>query len=250
MKIVFYSLRGAPGVTTLALLCAASWHRECVLVEADPAGGVLARRYGLSPSPPNLMSLAAASRHGISEENLYSASRELPDEVPAVLAPAKGFESRQALQQLPLEHLPRCSTDLLIDRGRLLFGGSSEDSNNSDGNSNCANTFGADLLVVIVTPIFEQLCLLMEFVETVGSFTSLGVVLSGKGPYSPGEVREHLKERCGHRASVLGVLPHDPKGAALVYSEGPAALLTRRSRLYRAASSLSDFLCTSTQLAN
>ena len=43
------SLRGAPGATTLAMGLAAAWPattgRRCVVVEADPNGGVLAARF-------------------------------------------------------------------------------------------------------------------------------------------------------------------------------------------------------------
>ena len=46
MNIVFCSLRGSPGVTTLATICAAQWADPCVLLEADLHGGVLGQRYG------------------------------------------------------------------------------------------------------------------------------------------------------------------------------------------------------------
>ena len=48
--ITLVSAHGSPGVTTTALVLAASWpdpHR-CLLVEADTFGGVIAARYGLT----------------------------------------------------------------------------------------------------------------------------------------------------------------------------------------------------------
>ena len=57
------SAHGAPGVTTTALTLAGVWpkNRQCLLVEADPSGGVVAARFGLQDSP-GLASLAAAAR--------------------------------------------------------------------------------------------------------------------------------------------------------------------------------------------
>ena len=51
MRVVtFVSVKGAPGVTTLACLVAATWpdHRRVAVVEADPFGGDLAARFRLS----------------------------------------------------------------------------------------------------------------------------------------------------------------------------------------------------------
>ncbi len=60
MKIVtLASVRGAPGVTTAALMLASTLP-EAVLVEADLDGGVLAIRYGLGREP-GLTTLAASS---------------------------------------------------------------------------------------------------------------------------------------------------------------------------------------------
>ena len=57
------SAHGSPGVTTTALTLAATWpeDRPCLLVEADPFGGVIGARYGLGDTP-GLSSLAAVAR--------------------------------------------------------------------------------------------------------------------------------------------------------------------------------------------
>ena len=86
---VFASLRGAPGVTTATLVTAAVWPagRRVRLVEADPAGGVLAVRYGLSPSR-GVASLAATRR---STPGLLDAhSQTLPGGVQVLAAPVAG----------------------------------------------------------------------------------------------------------------------------------------------------------------
>ena len=57
------SLKGAPGVTTLACLVAATWplDRRVVVAECDPFGGDLAARFELSTAK-GCLSLATAAR--------------------------------------------------------------------------------------------------------------------------------------------------------------------------------------------
>ena len=47
------SAHGSPGVTSTAVALVATWpeDRRCLLVEADPFGGVIGSRYGLSDTP-------------------------------------------------------------------------------------------------------------------------------------------------------------------------------------------------------
>ena len=52
MLVAMVSVKGAPGVTTLAVGLATRWPRgEAVVVEADPAGGDLSARFGLAHDP-------------------------------------------------------------------------------------------------------------------------------------------------------------------------------------------------------
>lgn len=231
MKLVFCSLRGAPGVTTLCLLCAANWpagHTR-VLIEADSAGGVLAARFGLASQQPNLLGLAASARHGISDDKIEAFCQQLPDAVPAVIAPARGADVRNAMEQLPLERLPDSQTDYLFDHGRLVP-------------ELYDQTPGADVVVMAVRPVYEQLDLLLSLATDLVYESLLGVVLVGKGPYHFSEIADQLQVECGERAMLLGVLPFDPKGAALVASEGPLAPLTRRSRIFKATHAIVDTL--------
>lgn len=231
MKLVFCSLRGAPGVTTLCLLCAANWPADhpSVLVETDSAGGVLAARFGLASQQPNLLGLAASARHGISDDKIESFCQQLPDAVPAVIAPMRGVDVRNAMEQLPLDRFPDSQTDYLFDHGRLMP-------------KLYDQTPGADVVVMVVRPVFEQLDLLLSLAQNLVYESLLGVVLVGKGPYHSSEIADQLQVECGDRAMVLGMLPSDPKGAALVASEGPLAPLTRRSRIFRATHGIVDTL--------
>ena len=222
MNIVFCSLRGSPGVTTLATICAAQWPDPCVLLEADLSGGVLGQRYGLSAGTPNLVSFAATARHEMTEEAIWSSCRQLPDGVAAVIAPERPEEVRRGLEQLSLSAAPD-GPDLLIDGGRY---------------TQDLSRLEAEIVVVVANPILEQLNLLISLAPDVVYGAQLGVVLAGRGPYQAGEVADQLSETCSDRAVVLGSVPNDPKGAKAVVSEGPSAPITRRSRLHRAAGSL------------
>ena len=172
MNIVFCSLRGSPGVTTLATICAAQWADPCVLLEADLSGGVLGQRYGLSAGTPNLVSFAATARHEMTEEAIWSSCRQLPDGVAAVIAPERPEEVRRGLEQLSLSSAPD-GPDLLIDGGRY---------------SRDLSRLEAEIVVVVANPILEQLNLLISLAPDVVYGAQLGVVLAGRGPYQAGEV--------------------------------------------------------------
>ncbi|MEV6932839.1 hypothetical protein AB0M46_51265 [Dactylosporangium sp. NPDC051485] len=64
MLIVLASVKGAPGVTTLAVGLTAVWPEpDAVLIECDPHGGDLAARFGHAPEP-GLTGLAAQAHTG------------------------------------------------------------------------------------------------------------------------------------------------------------------------------------------
>jgi len=70
MIVVLSSVRGSPGVTSWSLLLAAAWpaeyEAERVVLEADPAGGVLGVRYGLGVEP-GVVTLIAGLRRSAGE---------------------------------------------------------------------------------------------------------------------------------------------------------------------------------------
>jgi hypothetical protein len=68
--------KGAPGVTTTALVLAAVWPRRALVAECDPAGGDLVYRVAAEhggPLDPNLgmLSLAADARRGLSPDQVW-----------------------------------------------------------------------------------------------------------------------------------------------------------------------------------
>lgn len=91
-----FSVKGAPGVTTLSCLLAAAWSGPgpVVLAEADPAGGDLAARFGLS-SRVGWLSLATSMRRSEGPPSLDDHLQHLPGGLP-VLVGARGDDRRSA----------------------------------------------------------------------------------------------------------------------------------------------------------
>jgi len=94
--VSLFSLKGAPGVTTLASLLGAAWagSRSVVLVEADPAGGDLAARFGLS-ARVGWSSLTSSTRRSGGIPPLGPHLQTLPGGLPVLVA-ARGPERRPA----------------------------------------------------------------------------------------------------------------------------------------------------------
>ena len=89
MRVVtFVSVKGAPGVTTLACLVAATWpdHRRVAVVEADPFGGDLAARFRLSTTL-GWSSYLTASRRSEGEVPLSPHLQALPGGLDVLVRP-------------------------------------------------------------------------------------------------------------------------------------------------------------------
>lgn len=127
MLIAVASVKGAPGVTTLALGLAALWPEPgAVLVECDPDGGDLAARFGHHPDP-GLASLAAAARGGSRVVSLAEHVQRVAVGANVVLAPP-GDGAAAAVQTLTYsgsEVLRRAAAEqtVVVDLGRLARGG-------------------------------------------------------------------------------------------------------------------------------
>ena len=227
--VAFGSLKGSPGVTTAALALAAGWDpgRAVLLAECDPAGGDLAGWFTL-PEQPGLVSWAAASRHAGSPSEVWEHTQPLPGGLPVLAGPASAEQARAALSVLtggPLAALSsRTDIDVLADLGRL------------DRASPAKAIFElAGLLVLAVRPVLGQLHHLPAQLEALRTASrQLAVLLIGEGPYRVEEVAQTLE------VEVLGQLPADPAGAALLGHAAGSARALGRSPLIRAARPLTE----------
>lgn len=211
------SVRGAPGVTTAALMLASTLP-EAVLVEADLDGGVLAVRYGLGREP-GLTTLAASSPD---DEHGWRAHAQSAGGVPVLVEPdlpdACAVLWRTGGQRIT-DVLIAAHGIAVVDAGRLR--------------SQPPIVAASDLLAVLVRPVAEQLVALAQRLATFHQLVQgqVAAVLVGTGPYRTADVEAALD------VPVLGTLPDDHNAAEALRSGGPRARLAR-SPLARAMTEL------------
>ena len=225
------SANGSPGVTTTALGLAATWpaHRRCLLIEADPFGGVIAARYGLGDTP-GLASLAADSRGGLNDEAIWRHTQQLPGGMPVLVGPATSEEALVVLRDLVgalADWLQaQAETDVIIDCGRIPPGSSPIDTMGATG-----------IVLILARPTLDQL---RPAAHRVGALNARGadaqLLLVGDGPYGPAEVTAALQ------IPVAGVVAWDPRTAAVLTGAHGAVRDLRRSPLVRSAATLAERL--------
>jgi MinD-like ATPase involved in chromosome partitioning or flagellar assembly len=173
------------GVTTLTAGLAMVWpgQRQRLVVEADPAGGMLAAASGLPPEP-GLVSLAAATRRHDEPTVAFEHCQSLPGGTPILCGPPTSERARSALTMLSglLGRLGELDADVFVDCGRF-----------EPAASNAISFERADLGVLVVRPRLADLHALGAFLQ--GRNNALAratLVLFGPGPYPPAEVGEAL----------------------------------------------------------
>ena len=219
----FASTKGAPGVTltTLGFAAARAANGAKVFVlEADPSGGSLAVRYQLGRQP-GLITLAAASRHGLNRNEITAHAQELPGGLPVIVAPERQDRATAVLRADGarigrfLADLP--DVEVIADCGRL------------DTETVATGLPGqADALYLLARPIAEDIQPAAALASVAReSGLSVAWVLVGDRPHDPAEVAEVTG------ISVAVVLPDDRRAAAAL-AEGRGDGRGKRSRLTRA----------------
>ncbi len=123
MIVTLGSIRGSPGVTSWALLLSAAWpgDDERVVLEADPAGGVLGARYGLGVNP-GVVALISGLRRSTGPVEVADAARRVAGGVWVVPGPETAEQSRPLWASTAVEVAARVAVDgrvWLVDAGRL-----------------------------------------------------------------------------------------------------------------------------------
>ena len=228
MRIVtLASVRGAPGVTTTALMLA-STIADSVVIEADLDGGVLAPRYGLGREP-GLTTLAASDAE---DEPGWRAHAQDAGGVPVLVgpdAPGAAVALWRSAGARISERLITGGGCAVVDAGRLR--------------SPIPIVAASDVLTVLVCPVAEQLVALTHVLPTVREAIrcEVTVVFVGEGPYSAATVERALG------TTVLGELPHDRDGAESLRYRTGWATHPGRSRLGRAVAGFGERLSTVVQ---
>lgn len=224
--IAFASDKGAPGVTTAALALAAVWPRPVLLAECDPAGGDVAYRFpaaggGHLDPRRGVLSLAVTARRGMAPNQVWEHVQKLHGGLD-VLAGVTNAEQGAGLNLLwgqigkVLATLPQA--DVLADCGRLGAEGPLYD------------LLAEATTVVLVTRagiadvirLRDRATVFAAAAESRGRRGFAAGVLVVAEPKSfgtaLGEV-QHVLRQSSARATVIGGLAHDPKGAALFTGE-------------------------------
>jgi hypothetical protein len=201
--ICFASIKGAPGVTTLATLVGATWpsHRRAVVAECDPSGGDLAVRFRLS-AKCGWSSFAAASRRLDGPPPLLPHLQSLPGGLLTLIGPRSPLapESMPKLIDLAIEAASRDDAwDLLVDLGRLPLDGPSLEW-----------LARADAVVIVTGTDASSVLHVHDRADRLLSRCSgrLGLVLV-EGVGYRGEEIEHFTG-----IPVMGQIPHDVRAAA------------------------------------
>ena len=221
------SAHGSPGVTVTAVALAATWPegRRCLLIEADPFGGVIGARYGLSDTP-GLSSLAAIAQRGLDEATVHRHVQELPGGVAVVVGPGSADEAHAVLRDVAGPLTGWCATqnnlDIIVDCGRT-----------APASPTLEFLAKADAVMVLVRPSIDQL---RPAAHRVAALVAAGVTASmllvGESPYRPDEVAATLT------VDIEGVLAWDPRTAAVLEGARGTVRDLRRSPLVRSAATL------------
>lgn len=214
------SVRGAPGVSTLALLLAGGIEGSPV-VEADLAGGVMAARYGLGREP-GLTTLAASRAD---EPHHWREHAQSAGGVPVLVGP-DAPESAVSLWRSAGDRLETALSRidapvLFADLGRI--------------GTRSPLLAIAELTVIVVRPVAEHLVTLSHWLPTLPHSGSdrVALVLAGTGSYRAADVSSELD------VEVVGHVPDDPRAADALLRGGMSTRSLSRSNLLRTAAAMS-----------
>jgi MinD-like ATPase involved in chromosome partitioning or flagellar assembly len=237
--VTFGSIKGSPGVTTLACLVGATWPtgQRPMLIECDRSGGDLASRFSLS-TRSGWTTLVAGVRRGEPIDSLQPHLQSLPGGLEVLVGPrhgdpaASGSPVTERVARTLLEF--GGATDLLVDVGR--FSASSRDIEPwlSEADAVCvvARSDAASIIHV-----HEHAAVVRERTHDRAS-----LVLVGRGPYRSSEIERFTGLR------VLMEVPDDPTAAATATTGRGSARRMARSGLVSASRRLATSLSGSHQI--
>jgi len=209
MLVAVGSIKDSPGATTVAVGLVARCPQPAVLIEADPAGGVLALRFGHHRAP-GLTELAAAARRP-GRLDLDSLVQRLPIGADVVFAPAAG-EAAEGVTLLAEHGLPRLRE---LAAGRLL----AVDVGRLDSRSPALPIAAAADVLLLVCRAWpdglDAVAARRHSLLTVQAMPApLRLVITGVGPHPCSQTAAHAAAATG--MTVAAVLPPDRRGEAVL----------------------------------
>jgi hypothetical protein len=219
------SLRGAPGATTLAMGLAAAWPattgRRCVVVEADPNGGVLAARFDELRADRTIADAAVALRREVDIDRLLATARPVWGAVPVIPCHPSAEQTTAVLvnaaDRLATGLAGAFDVDAIADVGRLVARSPALP---------LARRAVATLLLSGTR--FEDVAILATRVrELRAAGVEPFMVAVGDAVYDPEDVAREAD------LPLFAVLPHDPRSAAALVDGTLGDGRLRRSLLWR-----------------
>ena len=209
--IGLFSVKGAPGTTTVATaLAACQPSQNAVLIEADPAGGDLAMRLGISQQP-GLAQLAARLCSTASDRSVFDGSARYVARggFELVMAPVQPLAAQAALEVLaqagPLLTSASRARSVILDLGRA------DGSEPSMALANCC-----DVLAIVLRGDVSSIGHVREADWVSRIRRPVGFVLVDSGPYRAPEAAEALAIACLGQIPFGRHQPHTRKGAKAV----------------------------------
>lgn len=228
------STHGAPGVSATTIGLATVWTsatgRDVLVVEADPDGGVFASRFEELRADRTLADVAVDVRRAFELGAVMTSARPLWGGVPVVVAPPSAEQTHSALtaggDRLASGFAAAEGVDVLVDVGRLTV------------RSPALHVARRAVTTILVArPTFESVASLAARVpELVAHGCEPSFVLIGDQPYSASETERAVG------AQLVGVLPDDPRSAALFAGGTGSDRQLRRSLLWRTLHDLASRL--------
>ena len=216
------SLKGAPGVTTLSCLLAAVWPEPgpLVVVEADPSGGDLAARFGLT-STIGWSSLSAAVRRSGDATRLDPHLQRLPGGLPVLVSGSGGpFDAASGPESGVVRSAFGHDGDAglaVVDLGRVPVG--------ADATPGWLERSDLSILVVRDDPsaALHVRARAAELLDRTGG--ALGILVVGGVAFRCRELAEFAG------LPPLGDVPFDPSTAAVASGRSASGRRLARSRL-------------------
>jgi MinD-like ATPase involved in chromosome partitioning or flagellar assembly len=237
--VSFASVKGAPGVTTMACLVGATWpsDRRVMVAECDPSGGDLAARFGLS-SRRGWPTFATAVRRSGASVAIEPHLQQLPGGLDVLIGPGGSdqTDSVGATDDL-LANLSDESAgvwDVLVDVGRLPSG----DLPSSGWLAR------SDAVVILLRSDAASVLHVQNRAREIHAACGDRVALALVGGTEYGN--EEIAEFTG--LPVIGSVPFDPASAAVAAGDQGSERRLSRSFLINSALHLSQSLCGSQSL--
>ncbi len=229
------SVKGAPGVTTLACLVGATWpaDRRVVVVEADPFGGDLAARFQLSTAW-GWSSYVTALRRSEGDVPIEPHLQGLPGGLDVMVLPAgdrRLVDGSSVDALLRSVDAPEVSPwDLVVDAGRLTAGA---------GHGTAGSGVGvwldrSDRILVVTRRDPPSVLKVREQADALRDRCGdrVGLVVVGRGPHDTAAIAEFTG------IPVLGAVPDDPAAARMMGGAPGSGRLLSRSLLVASARGL------------